>query len=372
MRTRVYLQKELNERLSSLSTAVSYMGGTANVVTGTTDEKFTKVVNGIKALKPKITQSSDNNRIISAKCGNGPASTLTLPIGDATVSSEWKKNLLEITLTKSTGWVDGATNKLVATLSYVHGSSVSTNIDTSHRKKLFTAGDRVYFPSDYFIEAAPAGTQGGIVGVWNRNKLSVSQRNTAGYLPTNCVSATVEIDNDTAGTIVPSTSVTLAKKAGSRVYYSNDLKVGTLGGNCQAADVRAGRTFSSDMYGRNLPGTLYLPAHNSVVRIIDKPFQAIGNPRLLVGGIFNIQQHAPLERRPNLLIVEYKLKGTASENIYEGATTIIKGKPQPICFAFPDSICAYTETAFEIYGGRNPILEWVQISAWDGDWYMTW
>lgn len=350
MRTRVYLQKELDARLSTLSTAVSYMGGTANVSTGTTDTKFTNVANGIKALKPTITQDNYNPYIISAKCGNGPVSTYTLATGGASISTVWKQNILEITLQQNPGWVAPSTQKPSISISTASTYSATANTPGSTKKKLFSAGDRVYFQHDYYVENMPAGSQSAINATWQKNKLKIFQRNTAGYVPTNEVSATMEIGIVNEEVLYPGQIRRTILMEGQRLYINGDVKVETLGGSARSSDVRVGTTFSSNIAGRNKPGSMYLPAYNTNNRLISKayqPFDSNGVP----GGYFNMERHSPLISRPNEIIVEYKLCNM-SNIVFSGATVVKKGIEQPISPNFPDAIWTHIRMMQTFY----PIL----------------
>lgn len=93
---------------------------------------------------------------------------------------------------------------------------------------------------------------------WNGATLTATSKvETAGYIGTSeQKSNTATITTQAARTVNPGKTAQTIRSAGSRVYFSGAETVGSLGGTASASDVASGVTFSSDLAGRNVTGTL--------------------------------------------------------------------------------------------------------------------
>lgn len=67
---------------------------------------------------------------------------------------------------------------------------------------------------------------------------------------------TQQIGNLLGGENIPGTSDKLLAQAGTRAYFTSDYKMKSLGGNADAAHVLTGKTFSSNISGREKAGTM--------------------------------------------------------------------------------------------------------------------
>lgn len=131
--------------------------------------------------------------------------------------------------------------KISPTLSQ-SGQTVSATINGNNKNNLTVSGGELNTPGMS----------------WNGATVTAkSTVKTAGYLTTSAEkTGTSTLTTKAATTITPGKTEQTAVSSGSRLYFSGDLKVATLGGDAVANNVLKGKKFSSDSAGRAITGTL--------------------------------------------------------------------------------------------------------------------